>query len=130
MLVSAIRTSENADGIKRSHRTRQENNMHTGYKLITLTEEPDTLIDLRIGITSSGTPYACVWIYGDGFSNGSGTATGGNYDLRGTAVYNAFKSAGWKIDPYISGHHMIRDAILAVGQKLTNDPLYLVEVHP
>ena len=130
MLVSAIRTSENADGIKRSHRTRQENNMHTGYKLITLTEEPETLIDLRIGITSSGTPYACVWIYGDGFSSGSGTATGGNYDLRGAAVWNAFKSAGWKIDPYISGHHMIRDAILAVGRELTSEPLYLVEVHP
>ena len=130
MLVSATRTSENVNNIKKQHRIRQEKNMHTGYKLITLTEEPETLIDLRIGITSSGTPYACVWIYKDGYSNGSGTATGGNYDLRGAAVWNAFKSAGWKIDPYISGPNMIRDAILAVGQELTNEPLYLVEVHP
>ena len=130
MLVSATRTSENVEGIKRLHRTRQEKNMRRGYKLITLTEEPETLIDLRIGITSSGTPYACVWIYGDGFSNGSGTATGGNYDLHGKAVWESFHSAGWKIDPHISGEHMIRDAILAVGQELTDDPLYLVEVHP
>lgn len=66
--MNATMIKQNAEGIRLSHREREEKNgLARGYKAVYMDAgKLVDLVDLRIAFTSSGTPYACVWCYQPG----------------------------------------------------------------
>ena len=131
---------ENAYGINRTHREREEKNgLAHGYKAITIQDgKPVDLVDLRIAYTNGGTAYACIWIYRPRtaereamWSNGSGQAGGCGCDKGSAAAGMAIRKAGVALSEDIGarGKEAVAKAVQAIGEALTDGPVYTVEMY-
>lgn len=143
--MEAIIIKRNCEGIKTSHRDRQyKNGLAHGYKAVALIDNALVdLVDLRVSYTSSGTAYACVWMYQpknpavgileSGWSSGSGSAGGYGYDKGSAAADTAIRAAGVKLTEDINGRgaSAIREAVLAIGEALAAGswPVFVVEMY-
>ena len=143
--MNATMIKQNAEGIRLSHREREEKNgLARGYKAVYMDAgKLVDLVDLRIAFTSSGTPYACVWCYqpgefakndmGGGWNSGSGTAGGYGYHKGSAAVESAFRAAGIKFNSEVGGcgWERVKDAVQAAGEMLIDNsaPGYVVEMY-
>lgn len=143
--MKATIIKRNCEGIKTTHRDRQyRNGLAHGYKAIAIIKgEAVDLVDLRISYTSSGTAYACVWLYqpinpgagipGSGWSTGSGSAGGYGYDKGSAAADTAIRAAGVQLSEGINGRgaSAVREAVQAVGEALAAGtwPVYVVEMY-
>lgn len=143
--IIATMVKENVNGIRISHREREERyGLTRGYKAVYLKNgQLVDLVDLRIAFSSSGTPYACVWVYVPGeftnnemggiWSNGSGTASGYGYHKGSAAVEYAFRSAGIRFSESIDGRgwEAIKSAVQACGEMIVKNscPVYVVEMY-
>lgn len=143
--MNATMIKQNAEGIRLSHREREEKNgLARGYKAVYMDAgKLVDLVDLRIAFTSSGTPYACVWCYQPGefakndmggcWNSGSGTAGGYGYHKGSAAVESAFRAAGIKFNSEVSGcgWERVKDAVQAAGEMLIDNsaPVYVVEMY-
>lgn len=132
--------------INSTHRDRQyKNGLAHGYKAVTVGPDGEliNLVDLRVSYTSSGTAYACVWLYrpkneaagivhGD-WSSGSGRAGGYGYDKGSAAAAYALRAAGVVLSEDIDGRgsQVVREAVQAVGDALAagSGPVYVVEMY-
>ena len=123
---------------------KKKNGLARGYKAVYVDDgKLIDLVDLRIAITKSGTPYACVWMYKPpkfdhnesvgSWNAGSGTAAGGGYHKGSAAVESAFHSAGIRFDKAIGGRgwECVKDAVKAAGEMLVENsvPVYVVEMY-
>lgn len=144
--MNATMIKQNAEGIRLSHREREEKNgLARGYKAVYMDAgKLVDLVDLRIAFTSSGTPYACVWCYQPGefakngmggcWNSGSGTAGGYGYHKGSAAVESAFRAAGIKFNSEVCGcgWERVKDAVQAAGEmliELQNSALLRSEKH-
>ena len=143
--MTATIIKRNCGGIRTIHRDRQyKNGLAHGYKAISfINGEPVDLVDLRISYTSSGTAYACVWLYqpvnfdagipASGWSTGSGSAGGYGYDKGSAAADTAIRAAGVQLSESINGRGAaaVREAVQAVGEALAAGtwPVYVVEMY-
>lgn len=142
--MTATITTRGAEGIRRSHRDREEKNgLAYGFKAVTLRKgKLEDLVEVRVAFTKSGTCYAVAWIYqppeycpdGAGmWGSGSGSAGGYGYHKGSAAVEQALHRAGVTLDEGIGGRgwEITREAILATGRALINNaaPVYLVEMY-
>lgn len=142
-MVATI-TTRGAEGIRRSHRDREEKNgLAYGFKAVTPRKgKLEDLVEVRVAFTKSGTCYAVAWIYqppeycpdGAGMrGSGSGSAGGYGYHKGSAAVSAALRSAGLAFNEPFGGRgwEATKEAILAAGRAMVNDaePVYLVEVY-
>ena len=143
--MKATMIKKNAEGIRISHREREEKNgLSCGYKAVYMDGgKLVDLVDLRIAFTNSGTPYACVWLYqpaefarnemGGCWNSGSGTAGGYGYHKGSAAVESAFHAAGIRFDQDIGGcgWERVKEAVYAAGEMLVENsaPVYVVEMY-
>lgn len=82
------------------------------------------LVDCRLYMSRSGdgaSPvYCALWLlYGEnGYSSGRGTASGYGYHKRSSAVGQAIRSAGIKLDENIDGvgDDAVKDALTAIAE--------------
>lgn len=142
--MNAAITTRGAEGIRRSHRDREEKNgLAYGFKAVTLRKgKLEDLVEVRVAFTKGGTCYAVAWIYqppeycpdGAGmWGSGSGSAGGYGYHKGSAAVEQALRRAGVTLDKEIGGRgwEITREAILATARALVNDSafVYLVEMY-
>ena len=142
--MKATITTRGAEGIRISHRDREEKNgLAYGFKAVTVRKDKlEDLVEVRVAFTKSGMAYAVAWIYqppeycpdGAGmWGSGSGRAGGHGYHKGSAAVEQALHRAGISLDEAIGGRggEATKEAILATGQALVNDavPVYLVEMY-
>ena len=142
--MNAAITTRGAEGIRRSHRDREEKNgLAYGFKAVTLRKgKLEDLVEVRVAFTKGGTCYAVAWIHqppeycpdGAGMrGSGSGSAGGYGYHKGSAAVEQALRRAGVTLDEEIGGRgwEITREAILATARALVNDSafVYLVEMY-
>ena len=83
--------------------------------------EMTPLVDCRLYMSRSGdgaSPvYCALWLLHGGYSSGRGTASGYGYHKRSSAVGQAIRSAGIKLDGDIEGvgDDAVRDALTAIA---------------
>lgn len=63
--MNAAITTRGAEGIRRSHRDREEKNgLAYGFKAVTLRKgKLEDLVEVRVAFTKGGTCYAVAWIH-------------------------------------------------------------------
>ena len=131
--MNATMIKQNAEGIRLSHREREEKNgLARGYKAVYMDAgKLVDLVDLRIAFTSSG-EFAKNDM-GGCWNSGSGTAGGYGYHKGSAAVESAFRAAGIKFNSEVGGcgWERVKDAVQAAGEMLIDNsaPVYVVEMY-
>jgi hypothetical protein len=114
-------------GVKPSHR---KDTLHAAYRV--MTRDGATVVDCRIYWPGS-VAYACLWVGGDDiYTSGSGKAGGFGYCKESAAIGDAIESAGFDLseDIYGRGTTQAEKALLAVAAFVTEEPCFIVRVHP
>jgi len=92
----------------------------------------DTIVDVRVyqgRAASASTVYAVVWIKGDKWGVGAGSAGGYGYDKRSSAIAEALINAGLKLSQDIGGRgdSVVIEALKAIGAALGAGSTVVVE---
>jgi hypothetical protein len=82
--------------------------------------------------TGFNTCTACLWVYNDIYTNGSGNANGSGYHKPSKAVAYAIDNAGIDLDDDIGGRgdSAIREALTAIAMEVSGKKtIHLIETH-
>ena len=101
------------------------------YHLVDL-NRGDTIIDVRVYMgksASASTVYAAIWIKGEKWGVGTGSAGGYGYDKRSAAIAEALSHAGVKLSMDIGGRGdgLVMEALKAIGAAIGAGNTMVVE---
>lgn len=139
-MTTTFNTSTNLKGFNRNHR--KENHFQGEYKVMTI--EGDKIKEI-ISCRTYGTQaanYACLWVMGDSFKSGSGSASGYGYHRVSAAIQEAIQEAitnsGYILhnkdgkETSISGvgNSAIEEALLSIAEYAGYSNCQIFESHP
>lgn len=128
--------TDNGKGFNRNHR--KENHFLNEYKVLTIEgDKIKEIISCRIYGTNAMN-YCCLWVQGDSFKSGSGSAGGYGYHRPSAAVQEAINNAGYQLQDdngkplSISGvgETAIKDALEAIAKYAGFSNVQIFEAHP
>ena len=109
----------------------REKEFYYGFYVFGDTDRHFPVIDCRLyrGRSKSATVYCCVWISGtDVNCRGLGKAGGYGYDKRSAAVASALRDAGINADVSGVGGGAVKEALIAIAERIGYKNTWIFEV--
>lgn len=113
MTNKVVSFTEKSNGFNRNHR--KENHFYKEYLVIS----PDLKQVISCRMYGTGKMnYCALWVYGNKYASGTGSAGGYGYHMESAACSEAIRNTGYKMESNISGvgESDIESALLAIAE--------------